>query len=114
MSQDITQVLEYSLNNISELYRAYMPFLQNGGLFVRTKQVLSLGERVQLSFCLMKDQERYTIDTKVAWITPRGAQGNKPEGMGLQFLGDNSHLIRDKIEAYLGERLQSTEPTDTM
>jgi type IV pilus assembly protein PilZ len=98
----------------STLYMAYMPFLQGGGLFVRSNQILPLGTIVILSISLLNEPEPYTIDAKVAWITPRGSQGNKPAGLGLQFIGENCRHFSNKIESCLAGMLKSAQITDTM
>lgn len=96
------------------LYMAYMPFLLGGGLFVRSNQVLPLGTSVLLSVNLFNEPEAYRIEAKVAWITPRGSQGNKPAGLGLQFVGENCRHFSNKIETCLAGLLKSAQTTDTM
>lgn len=60
----------------------------------------------------MDEDEVIEVDGKVIWITPNGAQGNKVPGIGVQFLGDNSRYLCNKIETYLAGMLKSTQPTD--
>jgi type IV pilus assembly protein PilZ len=96
------------------LYLAYMPFIKGGGLFVRTLTVYTLGTEVQLSIQLMDELEPYVIKGKVVWLTPKGTQGNKPAGIGVQFMGENNRLLCNKIETYLAGKLKSTQSTDTM
>lgn len=96
------------------LYMAYMPFLVGGGLFVRTNQILPLGTNICLSISLLNEPDSYQIEAKVAWITPRGSQGNKPAGLGLQFVGENCRHFRNKIETCLAGMLKSAQMTDTM
>ena len=96
------------------LYLAYMPFVKGGGLFLRTKNTYALGSQVNLSVRLLDDPENYFIEGKVIWITPKGAQGNKPAGIGIQFTGENSRNFCNKIETYLAGMLKSTQMTDTI
>lgn len=96
------------------LYMAYMPFLRGGGLFVRSNQILPLGTDVILVINLLNEPDAYKINTKVAWITPRGSQGNKPAGLGLQFVDENSRHFSNKIETCLAGMLKSAQMTDTM
>ena len=96
------------------LYMAYMPVLKGGGIFVHSSQILSLGTRVNLVIRLLNESEIYKVEAKVAWITPRGSQGNKPEGLGFQFLGENCRTLTNKIEKYLTGLLKSSQLTDTM
>lgn len=96
------------------LYLAYMPFVKGGGVFIRTKESYKLGAPVTLSIKLMDDATSYTTEGKIVWLTPKGAQGNKPAGVGVQFIGEDSHAISNKIETYLAGMLKSTQMTDTI
>lgn len=102
-----------SFINKSSLYSAYMPFIKNGGLFIHTEIFEPIGTVFNLSIQLMSEQNSYLIDGKVVWITPSGAQGNRPAGVGLQFLGEKSHNLCNKIEVYLDGMLNSFHTTDT-
>jgi type IV pilus assembly protein PilZ len=110
---DSPQTITCVFDNEQILYPAYMPFIKGGGLFIRTNNVFELGSEVKLSIRLMSEPEIYLIDGKVVWITPKGAQGNKPAGIGVQFMGE-SRSICNKIETYLAGLLKSTQITDTM
>lgn len=111
---DKAQLINCLFPNEASLYLAYMPFVKGGGLFVRTNHNYALGELVQLSVKLLEEQEPYLVDGKVVWITPKGAQGNKPPGIGIQFIGENSRYLCNKIETYLAGMLKSSQLTDTI
>ena len=96
------------------LYHAYMPFVKGGGLFIRSKQDYPLGSALTLEVQLLDESDTYTVDGTVVWITPKGAQANKPSGVGVQFTGENSRVLANKIETYLAGMLKSTQPTDTI
>lgn len=96
------------------LYLAYMPFVKNGGLFIRTKRNYTLGQRIILSIKLFNEQEEHIVEGGVIWITPKGAQNNKQPGVGIQFLSENSRFISNKIDTYLAAMLKSTQLTDTI
>lgn len=114
MTDHDMQTINCSYCTETVLYQAYMPFLRDGGLFVRSNYILPLGTVVRLSVSLLNEPEHYIIEARVAWITPRGAQGNKPAGLGFQFIGENSRHLSNKIETCLAGMLKSTQPTDTM
>lgn len=109
-----THLINCSFTSEASLYLAYMPFVKGGGLFIRTKHTFLLGEVVSLSIKLFNEVESYLVDGKVIWITPIGAQGNKPPGIGVQFMGENSRYVCNKIETYLAGKLKSTQITDTI
>lgn len=62
---------------------------------------------------LMEESEKLPVAGKVVWITPRGAQGNRSPGIGVQFIGDDDTASR-KIEEYLAGMLDSDRATHTM
>ncbi len=107
-------IIECTFANEQLLYLAYMPFIKGGGLFARTKETYPLGTPVTLILRLLDDIELYETDAKVVWLTPKSAQGNKPAGVGLQLIGENSRTICNKIETYLAGMLKSTQGTDTI
>jgi type IV pilus assembly protein PilZ len=62
----------------------------------------------------MDESEKIPVVGKVIWITPRGAQGNRTAGVGLQFTEKDGGPARNKIETYLAGALESERPTHTM
>lgn len=99
--------------DIKELNRAFMPFLKQGGLFVRTARQYKVGQSLALSVTLPDALETVTVTGKVAWITPHGAQNNSPAGIGVAFIDDKSQL-RDKIEKLVSGLQNSPEATYTL
>ena len=108
-------VMSLSIRERSALYAAYMPFLQNGGVFVPGNRSCQLGEEVFLLLSLMQDEARYPVAGKVVWITPAGAANNHTQGVGVQFPADDAgRRVRQRIEEILGTALGSSRPTHTM
>ncbi|SRR5690606_10151549 len=107
-------VLSLEIKDKSALYGAYMAFLKHGGLFVPTGRQFALGDKVSIMLRLMDDPEKIPVRGRVAWITPKGAQGNRAAGIGLQFVDENGAAVRAKIETYLAGALESECPTHTM
>ena len=106
-------ILSLTIKDKAVLYSAYMPFLDNGGLFVPTNKAYSLGDEVFLLLTLMDESEKIPISGKVAWVTPRGAQGNRTAGIGVQF-SEQDASANAKIENHLAGALTSDRPTHTM
>ena len=108
-------MLSVVIRDKAVLHQSYMPFVKNGGLFIPTKKTYSLGNDVFVLLTLMEEQEKIPFAGRVVWITPDGAQGNRPAGIGVQFHNDSSgKAVRDKIENYLAGALKSDLPTHTM
>jgi len=106
-------ILSVTMKDKAVLYAAYMPFVQNGGLFIATNRKFQLGDDVFLLMSLMDEPEKIPVAGQVIWITPKGAQGTRASGIGVQFEKKND-LARDKIETYLAGSLSSEKPTHTM
>lgn len=107
-------VISLRIKDDQALYMAYMPFIAGGGLFVPSTKDYSLGDEVYLLVKLLDDSEKLPIAGKVVWITPPGATGNRQQGVGVQFTGDNKDSIRNLIETRLSGKLTSKKPTHTM
>ena len=108
-------VLSLNIREKAALYAAYMPFLKGGGIFIPTNRAYQLGEEVFMLLSLMDDPQRIAVQGKVVWITPDGVQGNRTQGIGVQFTHDDTGAsARATIERLLGETLASNRPTHTM
>ena len=51
---------------------------------------------------------------RVVWVTPKGAQGQRSAGIGVQFSDLDKGQTRSKIENYLAAALKSERQTHTM
>lgn len=106
-------ILSLTIRDKAVLYAAYMPFIQNGGLFIPTNKSYNLGDEVFMLLNLMDEPEKIPVAGKVVWITPKGAQGNRAAGIGVQFSGEDDSAA-NKIETYLAGSIESDRPTHTM
>lgn len=107
-------ILSLTIKDKGALYAAYMPFIQNGGLFIPTNKSYSFGEEVFMLLTLMEEAEKLPVAGKVIWITPRGAQNNRVAGIGVQFSAQDEGAARNKIETYLAGALKSERQTHTL
>jgi len=107
-------ILTLTIKDKSALYVAYMPFIKNGGLFIPTnKSNYNIGDEVFMLLTLT-DNERIPVAGKVVWITPRGAQGKRSAGIGVQFSDQDNGQTHKKIETLLAGALGADRPTHTM
>lgn len=108
-------ILNVALPDDGMLYSAYMPFVKGGGLFAQTPNRLPLGQAVFMMVTLPGSSEKLPVSGKVCWVTPVGAQGNRPSGVGVQFDETaEGFQLKSKIESLLAGRLESDKPTFTM
>ena len=113
-SSSRNKVISIAIKDKQALYMAYMPFVQNGGLFVPTKKDYNLGDEMFLLVKIIDEVEPVSISGKVVWITPSGALGNRPQGVGIQITGDNATKTKNLIESKLGASLSLPRSTHTM
>lgn len=108
-------MLSLSIKERTALYAAYMPFLKNGGLFIPTARLHHMGDQVYMLLSLMDDPAKLPLSGRVVWVTPGGAQGNRQQGIGVQFDDNESaQLVRNKIEGIIGNAMKATRQTHTM
>ena len=107
------RILSLALRDKAALRLAYMPQLRNGGLFVPTSQPFTLGDEVFLLVKLFDDPARTPVAGRVAWITPSGAKGGRPAGVGVQFSREEGPL-KVRLEGFLAGMPASQRPTHTL
>lgn len=108
-------VMQLNIKEKAALYAAYIPFFEEGGIFVPTTREYRLGDDVYVLLTLPDDLQRYPVAGRVAWVTPARAAGNRTQGVGIQFPKDEkSRQLKLKIEEILGTALASDKPTQTI
>jgi type IV pilus assembly protein PilZ len=114
MNEPRRGILQLSIRDKSALYVAYMSFIKNGGLFVPTSKSYRLGDEVFIVLSIMEETEKMPVAGRVVWVTPRGAQGKRAAGIGVQFSDQDAGQTQKKIESYLAGALGAERPTHTM
>ena len=107
-------ILSLAVKDKATLYSAYMPFVKNGGLFIPTNSNYRLGDEVFMLLNLMGEDEKLPVAGKVIWVTPKGAQGKRTAGIGVQFSDQDRGQTQKKIETYLAGAIAGDKPTHTM
>jgi type IV pilus assembly protein PilZ len=107
-------LLTLTIKDKSALYLAYMPFVTNGGLFIPTNSSYQLGDEVFMLLSLMGEDEKIPGAGRVIWITPKGAQGKRTSGIGVQFSEQDQGNTQKRIETYLAGALGGDKPTHTI
>ena len=96
-------VMSLTISQKSALYAAYIPHLKRGGIFIPTTRPYRLGDEVFMLLTLMDDPNKLPVAGQVVWITPPNCQGNKAQGIGVQFSEDESgQAAKRRIESILG------------
>lgn len=106
--------LHLNLPDKDALYDAYMPFAEQGGLFVATNGEFEMGDVVDLQLTLPETNEDFMFSGPVIWVTPDNAACNRKPGIGVQLAGEEGQRARDRIETLLAGLLDSDKPTQTI
>ena len=114
VSKPRNSVISIAIKDRQALYMSYMPFIENGGLFVPTQKDYALGDEMFLLVKIIDEVEPVHISGTVIWVSPPGALGNRPRGVGVQFGGDDAHITKSLIETKLGASVSLTRSTHTM
>ncbi|MCP5142347.1 MAG: PilZ domain-containing protein [Chromatiales bacterium] len=105
-------VLSLNIKDKNTLYNAYMPWLGEGGLFVPSDKPYRLGDEVFLLITLLDEPDKLAVPGKVVWITPVGATGSRPPGIGVQF--KDGGTARNKIDTIIPGAIDNERPTHTL
>ena len=107
-------VMSLTISQKSALYAAYIPHLKRGGIFIPTTRPYRLGDEVFMLLNLMGEDEKLPVAGRVIWLTPKGAQGKRTAGIGVQFSDQDRGQTQKKIETYLAGALAGDKATHTM
>lgn len=82
----VTRVLSLVYKDHTDFFRGYTDEYENGGLFVRTKTPLEVGEGFLLKLNLPGISRPLQIKCEVTWVrTPEETRQNLPSGMKIKF-----------------------------
>lgn len=93
--------IECIIPNIQDLALACLPFIKNGGLFIKMSTPLPLDTQVKVSLKLMKEATALEFLGKIVLIIPKCEYPQFPEGIGIQFSKEDATRVSNKIEAIL-------------
>lgn len=106
-------IVNLAIKDQENLYSVYMPFVENGGVFLATNKKYKLGDEIFILLDLMEEAERLPVTGKVIWLSPQGMGTGVTEGVGIQF--NEKHAdIQGKFENYLAGMMNMDKTTFTM
>ena len=96
--------INISFKKADDFFRAYVPNLGEGGLFIQTTKNLPVGSILDLEFSLPGSNQEITTKGKVVWIRPQDMSTEKmPPGMGIQFIDmspNNNELLKNYLAKF--------------
>lgn len=106
---DITP-FHYSIKDKHVLLAAYMPFVKNGGLFLKGV-ALTMGSPVGILVDLPGESMKFGLDGKVIWVNANGMN----LGVGVQFVDSPAlQQFKVKTEVLLAGLDRTKNPTHTL
>lgn len=109
-----SSVIPVRFKNLDQLYKSYMPFLRNGGLFIPTRRRYLMGQEIMIVVQLPEEDHSLSVAGIVSWVNTENATGHKKQGIGVEFADGNGISLRAKIDALLSDRADSEMPTYTL
>lgn len=100
----------YSIKEKPLLLAAYMPFVKNGGLFLKGVS-LPMGAPVGVLLDIPGESMKFGLDGKVVWVSASGIN----LGVGVQFSESPSlQQFNAKVELLLAGQDRTKNPTHTL
>lgn len=107
-------IVPLRFKNANQLYKSYMPWLKNGGLFVPTNKRFEMGQEVLLMVVLPETNDKLPAAGVVAWACPKDVTGHNKPGVGVEFIDEEGVALRLRIEGMLIEQMKTKAPTYTL
>ena len=70
-----------------------MSILQNGRLVCTDHPGDRLGDELFLMRTLIDQPGKLPVTGRAVWVTPKGAQGNRQSGIGVEFSGEDVAVV---------------------
>lgn len=93
-------IIQLNIPDTETLYSCYMPYVVGGGLFVPSKQTVSLGEEVFILATLPEQSQKIPLTGKVVWVSLK-QNGVHPQGFGIQLSGEKGLYYKSEAEKLL-------------
>lgn len=107
-------IIPLRFKTVNQLYRSYMPWFKNGGLFIPTIKRFQMGQEVLMMVMLPESKDKFPAAGIVSWVCPQNSTGHKKQGVGVEFSDDERLALRYRIDGMLKEQLKSGAPTYTL
>ena len=106
-------IIQANFPDKASLQAAYMPYISSGGLFIASKQTVSLGQELFVIASLPEQTQKFPLTGKVVWISPK-QNGMKPQGFAIQLSGEKGIYYKLEAEKMLAGSLSLDRPSFTM
>ena len=93
-------VIHVHIPDKETLYHSFMPYVVGGGLFISSKVSIHMGEEISVCATLPEQEQEFLLKAKVVWVSQK-QNGVKPQGFGIQFLGEDGVFYKAEAEKLL-------------
>lgn len=93
-------IIHANISDKETLYKSYMPYVAGGGLFIPSKQAVKLGDEVFVLTTLPDQSQKIPLTGKAIWISQK-QNGIKPQGFGIQLMGEKGVYFKSEAEKLL-------------
>jgi type IV pilus assembly protein PilZ len=114
LSKSKLPIIPLRFKSQSQLYKSYMPWLKNGGLFIPTSKRFEMGQEVLMMVVLPEMREKIPAAGVVSWVCPKDVTGHNKPGVGVEFTDQDGAALRLRIEGMLTAQLKEGAPTYTL
>lgn len=95
-----SETIQLTIESKEALKEAYLPFLTKGGLVVPVAANHELGDEIEVTLKLLKE-DPIKFTGKVAWMTPPGSHIAHHNGIGVELSSESAREVRKKVEVLL-------------
>lgn len=106
-------LLQVNITDRAMLQASYMPYIQGGGLFISSKQPVTLGMEIFVLATLPEQSQKIPLTGKVVWISQKQT-GLKPQGFAIQLSGEKGIYYKMEAEKMLAGSMSLDRPSFTM
>ena len=106
-------LIHVNIPDRATLQASYMSFVQGGGLFIPSRENVSLGDEVFVLATLPDQTLKIPLTGKVIWISRKQA-GIKPQGFAIQLSGERGAYYKVEAEKILAGSMSSDRSNFTM
>ena len=93
-------IIQTTIPDVETLFACYMPYVQNGGLFIPSKEPATLGEEIFVLATLPEQSQKIPLKGKVVWVSHK-QNGLKMQGFGIQLTGEKGLFFKNEAERLL-------------
>jgi len=106
--------LTHEFTDLNALKNAFMPFVQDGGIFIPTDKIFHLNDSVKITVILPQTKQSFKFSGEVIWIMPKSAHNITQPGIGIQCRHDEGEVFKKVVLELLAAVKDEGAQTDTM